>query len=118
GTVGTTNNPTFTAAIVGQNSPNRSVAISVDANGYLHGFRTHSTAATYTWQSKVLAAASLETARTIAISGGATGTATSFNGTANITIPITSLNASSINAGVVGITYGGTNATTAQGAIN
>lgn len=33
----------------------------------------------------------LTTARTIAISGGATGTATSFNGTANISIPITGL---------------------------
>ena len=31
----------------------------------------------------------LTTARTIGISGGATGTATSFNGTANISIPIT-----------------------------
>lgn len=31
----------------------------------------------------------LATARTIAISGGATGTATSFNGTSNISIPVT-----------------------------
>lgn len=39
------------------------------------------------------AATKLATARTIALSGAATGTATSFNGTANITIPVTSLNA-------------------------
>ena len=36
----------------------------------------------------------LTTARTIAISGGATGTATSFNGSANITIPVTQVDAS------------------------
>lgn len=38
-------------------------------------------------------AVKLETARTISLSGGATGTATSFNGTANITIPVTELDA-------------------------
>jgi hypothetical protein len=43
----------------------------------------------------------LQTARTIAISGGATGTATSFNGGANITIPITALNVSTANAGTL-----------------
>jgi hypothetical protein len=44
----------------------------------------------------VLSATKLTTARTIAISGGATGTATSFDGTKNITIPVTSLNAGSL----------------------
>lgn len=34
----------------------------------------------------------LTTARSIAISGGVTGTATNFNGTANISIPVTSVN--------------------------
>ena len=43
-------------------------------------------------------AASLTTARTIAISGAVTGTATSFNGSANITIPTT---VSSTNGGIV-----------------
>ncbi len=38
----------------------------------------------------------LQTARTIGLSGAATGTATSFNGTANITIPVTSLDASKL----------------------
>ena len=41
-------------------------------------------------------ATKLATARTIALSGAATGTATSFNGTANITIPVTSLDGSKI----------------------
>jgi hypothetical protein len=46
-------------------------------------------------------AAVLTTARTIAISGGVTGTATSFNGGANITIPITAMDASSLSTGTV-----------------
>lgn len=41
-------------------------------------------------------AAQLTTARTIALSGGVTGTATSFNGTANISIPVTSVNAAKL----------------------
>lgn len=41
----------------------------------------------------VLSATKLTIARTIALSGGATGTATSFDGSKNISIPVTSLNA-------------------------
>ena len=41
-------------------------------------------------------ATKLQTARTIGLSGAATGTATSFDGTANITIPVTSLDASKL----------------------
>ena len=41
-------------------------------------------------------ATKLATARTIALSGAATGTATSFNGSANITIPVTALDGSKI----------------------
>ena len=41
----------------------------------------------------------LTTARTIGISGGATGTATSFDGSANITIPVTSVSPSHIADG-------------------
>lgn len=43
----------------------------------------------------------LATARTIALKDGATGTATAFNGTANITIPVTSLNAGYLSAGTI-----------------
>ena len=42
-------------------------------------------------------AAKLSTARTIGISGGATGTATSFDGSANIDIPVTSLDATKLS---------------------
>ena len=41
-------------------------------------------------------ATKLATARTIALSGAATGTATGFDGTANIAIPVTSLDASKL----------------------
>ena len=43
-------------------------------------------------------ATKLDTARTIALSGAATGTATAFDGSGNITIPVTALAASSIRA--------------------
>ena len=61
-------------------------------------------------------ATTLKTSRTIATSGGATGTATSFNGSANITIPITALDESKLSSAVA-ITRGGTGATTASGAL-
>jgi hypothetical protein len=51
------------------------------------------------------------TARTIAISGGATGTATSINGTANITIPVTALDVSKATAGTLSVDRGGTGQT-------
>lgn len=46
-------------------------------------------------------ATALETARTIAISGQVTGDATSFDGTANISINVSELSASSLNTGTV-----------------
>jgi len=77
-TVGTTLNPTFTAAIMGQWSTARSVGFSSDGT-YIYGFRSHSTASTYTWSSRVKLADALTTARTI---GGV-----SFDGSANINLP-------------------------------
>ena len=53
---------------------------------------TASTATTATTATK------LATARTIALSGAATGTATAFNGSGNITIPVTALSPSAIRA--------------------
>lgn len=60
-------------------------------------------------------AEALETARTIALSGGATGTATSFNGSGNITIPVTALDPAKLTAAVA-VAKGGTGATTAAAA--
>lgn len=58
----------------------------------------------------------LTTPRKISISGGATGTATDFDGSADITIPVTALDVSKATAGTLGIERGGTGATTADGA--
>jgi hypothetical protein len=77
-TVGTTLNPTATAAIMGQIVAHRSVGFTSDGT-YIYGFRSHSTASTYTWSSRVKLADALTTARTI---GGV-----SFNGSANINLP-------------------------------
>ena len=63
-------------------------------------------------------ATALQTSRTIAISGGATGTATSFNGSSNITIPVTGLNMGNANAGTLPIARGGTGGTTIASARN
>lgn len=60
-------------------------------------------------------ATALETARTIAISGAVTGTATSFDGTANITIPITAMNMDSATSGTLAVARGGTGVATATG---
>lgn len=53
----------------------------------------------------------LYTERTIALSGGATGTATGFDGSANITIPVTGLDMSKATAGTLPVARGGTGAT-------
>lgn len=55
----------------------------------------------------------LATPRTIAISGGATGTATTFDGSGNITIPITGLDMGKANAGTLPVVRGGTGLTAA-----
>lgn len=79
-TQGTTLNPTFTAAICAQINTARSVAFSVDQQGYVFAYRTHSSVGTYTWQSKTKFSDALTTARTITI--GNTGKA--FDGSANV----------------------------------
>lgn len=63
----------------------------------------------------VLSATKLTIARTIAISGGATGTATSFDGTGNITIPVTALDMGNASAGTLVVARGGTGTTTSTG---
>lgn len=60
-------------------------------------------------------ASSLFTPRTIALTGGVTGTATSFDGTANIQIPVTAVNPNNLST-VVPISKGGTGATNASSA--
>ena len=62
-------------------------------------------------------ATKLQTARTIAISGGVTGTATSFDGSANISIPVTALDVSKATAGTLPVGRGGTGVTTITGLI-
>jgi hypothetical protein len=59
-------------------------------------------------------AATLTTPRTISVSGAVTGTATSFNGSANITIPTTVV---SVQGGIVYGTSATANATTVAGTV-
>ena len=63
--------------------------------------------------SNVASATILQNARTIAISGPITGTATSFNGSADITIPVTALNVGHANlTGIMDVDHGGTGLST------
>lgn len=48
-----------------------------------------------------VSATKLATARTIALSGGVTGTATSFDGSGNISIPVTAIDGSKITTGTI-----------------
>lgn len=87
-TQGTTLNPTYTLGLMTQTSAARSIGFSVDVTGYLYGFYSYTTAGTYTWTSKVRNADTLTTARTISLTGDATGSV-SFNGSANVSISTT-----------------------------
>ena len=58
-------------------------------------------------------AAALSVARTIALSGGATGTATAFDGSGNITIPVTALDPTKLSSAVP-VAKGGTGAAEAD----
>ncbi len=60
-------------------------------------------------------ASTLQTARTIALSGGVTGTATSFNGSTNITIPVTAVSAGSLTGTVAAARLTGTYAISVSG---
>jgi hypothetical protein len=73
-----------------------STIVARDASG---NFTTNTITATLTGTASN--ATVLQNARTIALQDGATGTATSFNGSANISIPVTALNASVLSAGTV-----------------
>jgi len=61
-------------------------------------------------------ATKLQTARTVAMSGAVTGTATAFDGSANITIPTTAIDVSKATAGTLPLARGGLGATTAAAA--
>lgn len=62
-------------------------------------------------------AATLQNARTIGISGAITGTATSFNGGSNITIPVVALDVGAATAGILTAARGGTGAGNITGLI-
>jgi hypothetical protein len=121
-TAGTTLNPTFTVAIAAQINSSRSIALSVDSSGYIWGFRSHSDAGTYTFQSKSKFADQWTTGRTIALTGDVTGTSTAFNGSANLSFATTLANSGvtagtyrSVTVDAKGRVTAGTNPTTVAG---
>lgn len=72
-----------------------SLPIYIDTNGVPQTITSYS--------GNAASATKLKTTRKIGISGGITGTATNFNGTANITIPVTALNFNAENFAISGV---------------
>lgn len=64
---------------------------SIVFDGYSTLLTTATTTGTATYNVSAASASKLATERTIALSGGATGTATSFDGTKDVSIPVTSI---------------------------
>ena len=73
-----------------------STVIRTTGNQTIGGTKTFSSTITGSITGNAGTATTLQTARTIALTGGVTGTATSFNGGANISIPVTSVDATSL----------------------
>lgn len=90
------NTLTFAAGAFAVKTYNGSAAVSVNVPTHTShltnnsGYITSSASIT----GNAASATRLQTARSIAISGGATGTASSFDGTSNITIPVTEIDPS------------------------
>lgn len=85
-----------TSRIVEESKGTLTFKNNVKVNGTLTGTLTGNASSANSCSGNAGTATQLKNARTIAISGGATGTPTSFNGTNNITIPITSLDATKL----------------------
>lgn len=99
-----TNNGTLKLTVNGTATDNIAVkglgsAAYTDSSAYATSGHTHNYAGSSSAGGSANSAVKLSTARTIGISGGATGTSTSFDGSANITIPVTSIDPSYIADG-------------------
>lgn len=115
----TDNNTTYTLSSNGASQTNGNAAIRLTAGGSGSGTQNLTVKGTgiatvttdasgnlvvnvpavTTITGNAASATKLQTARTIALSGGVTGTATAFDGTENITIPVTNVNAMNVKVG-------------------
>lgn len=120
---GTTNG---TGTATGEQYYNADVYVEADGTlvaptfkGSLDGNAATATKATTaeTCTGNAATATKLSAQRTFGISGGVTGTATGFDGSGNITIPVTAVSPSYLSAAVP-ITKGGTGATSAANAVS
>lgn len=85
-----------------------SAVVKLTGNQTIAGTKTFSSTISGSVSGNAGTATTLATSRTIAISGAVTGTATSFNGSQNITIPITALDVGVATAGTLAVARGGT----------
>ena len=86
-------------------------ATTVSRSDHVHPLQTTVSGSSGSCTGNAATATKLAAAKTIAISGGATGTATSFDGSGNITIPVTALDMSKASAGTLAVARGGTGLT-------
>jgi len=90
------NSKDYTSRIIEREEGTLTFEKNVLIKGKLTGNLTGNASSANSCSGNAGTATQLKNARTIAISGGATGTPTSFNGTNNITIPVTSLDATKL----------------------
>ena len=114
GDVNTDTNTTYTAAsatplVAGTAAVGTSAKYARE--DHVHPAQTSVSGSSGSCTGNAATATKLAAAKTIAISGGATGTATSFDGSSNITIPVTALDMSKASAGTLAVARGGTGLT-------
>lgn len=85
--------------------------VKLSGNQTIAGTKTFSSVISGSVSGNAGTATKLAAAKTIALSGGATGTATGFDGSGNITIPVTALDVSKASAGTLAVNRGGTGVT-------
>ena len=86
-------------------------ATTVSRSDHVHPLQTTVSGSSGSCTGNAATATKLAATKTISISGGATGTATAFDGSSNITIPVTALDVSKATAGTLPVARGGTGLT-------
>lgn len=89
--------------------PGAADVVLLTGNQTISGTKTFNSTISGSISGNANTATTLANARTIAISGAITGTATSFDGSANISIPVTAINVGHTGVtGTLGVDHGGT----------
>ena len=107
------NDPNFATTVANQigTKANDADVVKLSGTQTIAGAKTFSSTITGSVSGNAGTATKLATARTIGLSGAVTGTATSFDGSKNITISTTALDVSKATTGTLSVAHGGTGRT-------